>query len=128
MKGINEELKLIIRTTDKLVDAIKEQGKQTASAVLEGVEQSFDKNVGWEQTRNQTMVQFIWKLGWNLDYRYWESPRVSDRHKLKNRNEQCKTKKAEQHQSLQFDRRCWKVIKKKELVKAPERRKRQKNK
>ena len=59
LKGVTEnveELKLIIRTTDELVDAIT---NRRASAKLQRVEQSFDKKVGGEQTRNQTMVQFI---------------------------------------------------------------------
>ena len=41
MKGITEdvaELKLIIRTTDKLVDAIKDQGKQ-----IEELQQNFNE-------------------------------------------------------------------------------------
>ena len=116
MKGVTDdvaELKLIIRTTDKLVDAIKEQGKQTASAVLEGVEQSFDKNVGWEQTRNQTMVQFIWKLGWNLDYRYWDSPRMSDTNsKIEMNNERQRRQNNIIVYNLALERR-WKVKKKK---------------
>ena len=59
------------------------------------------------------MVQFIWEQGWYLDYKYWESPRTSDGHKLKNRNEQRQTKKAEQPHSLQFVRGRGKVKKKK---------------
>ena len=42
--------------TDELVGAIKEQGRQ-----IEELQQSFDKKVGWEQTRNQTMVQLFLK-------------------------------------------------------------------
>ena len=67
LKGITEdvgEFKLIIDCLiDKSDDVIKEQGKQIDELqqnLKELNEVSIKKN-GWEQTRTQRMVQFIWK-------------------------------------------------------------------
>ena len=131
LKGITEDvakLKLIIRTTDKLVGAIKKQGKQ-----IEELQQNLkelnkvsikklDENK--EETKQWSSL-FENKVETKV-YRYWESPRISDRHKLKNINEQWETKKTKKHHSLQFDRRCWKVKRKRTRVKAPERNNRKK--
>ena len=122
MKRVTEdvaELKLIIKTTDKLVDAVKDQGnwKSTnwrASAELEWIEQSFNKKLNEnKQETKQWSSLFENKVETLITD---DIEKVQGSHKLKNRNEQLLkdvTKKIEKEilEKFRIGKKNWRFFK-----------------